>query len=166
MCTNLRKGMCACFLPTMLYSVRPLLNLAEKREHRSRTDIEKPGETWRKDCCEVECEVDCYSSYPVSVFKSAVQVSLTGRDLNFQGPACNCCHELQWEGHWLHFSVFFFLSVEDDLIMKLRVLLQYLYLYKVNIFLFLFQSRKSWIEETFFKRECVKFIPSSRDLHR
>ncbi|XP_042276131.1 transient receptor potential cation channel subfamily M member 6 isoform X2 [Thunnus maccoyii] len=28
------------------------------------------------------------------------------------------------------------------------------------------QSRKSWIEETFFKRECVKFIPSSRDLHR
>ncbi|XP_073321519.1 transient receptor potential cation channel subfamily M member 6 [Pagrus major] len=27
-------------------------------------------------------------------------------------------------------------------------------------------SRKSWIEETFFKRECVKFIPSSRDLHR
>uniref|UniRef100_A0A671VZ01 non-specific serine/threonine protein kinase n=1 Tax=Sparus aurata TaxID=8175 RepID=A0A671VZ01_SPAAU len=29
-----------------------------------------------------------------------------------------------------------------------------------------FQSRKSWIEETFFKRECVKFIPSSRDLHR
>uniref|UniRef100_A0A8D3BRK0 non-specific serine/threonine protein kinase n=1 Tax=Scophthalmus maximus TaxID=52904 RepID=A0A8D3BRK0_SCOMX len=28
------------------------------------------------------------------------------------------------------------------------------------------QSRKSWIEETFFKRECVKFIPPSRDLHR
>ncbi|XP_078106017.1 transient receptor potential cation channel subfamily M member 7-like [Sander vitreus] len=28
------------------------------------------------------------------------------------------------------------------------------------------KSRKSWIEETFFKRECVKFIPSSRDLHR
>uniref|UniRef100_A0A671VST8 non-specific serine/threonine protein kinase n=1 Tax=Sparus aurata TaxID=8175 RepID=A0A671VST8_SPAAU len=28
------------------------------------------------------------------------------------------------------------------------------------------RSRKSWIEETFFKRECVKFIPSSRDLHR
>uniref|UniRef100_A0A8D3CP55 non-specific serine/threonine protein kinase n=1 Tax=Scophthalmus maximus TaxID=52904 RepID=A0A8D3CP55_SCOMX len=27
-------------------------------------------------------------------------------------------------------------------------------------------SRKSWIEETFFKRECVKFIPPSRDLHR
>ncbi|KAM4616830.1 transient receptor potential cation channel subfamily M member 6 [Polymixia lowei] len=27
-------------------------------------------------------------------------------------------------------------------------------------------SRKSWIEESFFKRECVKFIPSSRDLHR
>ncbi|KAM9360691.1 LOW QUALITY PROTEIN: transient receptor potential cation channel subfamily M member 6 [Symphorus nematophorus] len=27
-------------------------------------------------------------------------------------------------------------------------------------------SRRSWIEETFFKRECVKFIPSSRDLHR
>ncbi|XP_026176429.1 transient receptor potential cation channel subfamily M member 6 isoform X2 [Mastacembelus armatus] len=27
-------------------------------------------------------------------------------------------------------------------------------------------SRKSWIEETFSKRECVKFIPSSRDLHR
>uniref|UniRef100_A0A3B4VHT4 non-specific serine/threonine protein kinase n=1 Tax=Seriola dumerili TaxID=41447 RepID=A0A3B4VHT4_SERDU len=27
-------------------------------------------------------------------------------------------------------------------------------------------SRKSWIEETFCKRECVKFIPSSRDLHR
>ncbi|KAG7490468.1 transient receptor potential cation channel subfamily M member 7-like isoform X1 [Solea senegalensis] len=27
-------------------------------------------------------------------------------------------------------------------------------------------SRKSWIEETFLKRECVKFIPSSRDLHR
>ncbi|XP_037831421.1 transient receptor potential cation channel subfamily M member 6 isoform X4 [Kryptolebias marmoratus] len=27
-------------------------------------------------------------------------------------------------------------------------------------------SRKSWIEETFFKRECVKFIPSSWDLHR
>uniref|UniRef100_A0A4W6FW46 non-specific serine/threonine protein kinase n=1 Tax=Lates calcarifer TaxID=8187 RepID=A0A4W6FW46_LATCA len=27
-------------------------------------------------------------------------------------------------------------------------------------------SRKSWIEETFFRRECVKFIPSSRDLHR
>ncbi|TKS79008.1 Transient receptor potential cation channel subfamily M member 6 [Collichthys lucidus] len=26
--------------------------------------------------------------------------------------------------------------------------------------------RKSWIEETFLKRECVKFIPSSRDLHR
>uniref|UniRef100_A0A3Q3G8M0 non-specific serine/threonine protein kinase n=1 Tax=Labrus bergylta TaxID=56723 RepID=A0A3Q3G8M0_9LABR len=30
----------------------------------------------------------------------------------------------------------------------------------------LFQSRKAWIEETFFKRECVKFIPSSRDIHR
>uniref|UniRef100_A0A673CCD2 non-specific serine/threonine protein kinase n=1 Tax=Sphaeramia orbicularis TaxID=375764 RepID=A0A673CCD2_9TELE len=29
-----------------------------------------------------------------------------------------------------------------------------------------FQSRKSWIEETFFKRECVKFISSSRDHHR
>ncbi|XP_034547988.1 transient receptor potential cation channel subfamily M member 6 isoform X2 [Notolabrus celidotus] len=28
------------------------------------------------------------------------------------------------------------------------------------------KSRKSWIEETFFKRECVKFIPSSRDIHR
>uniref|UniRef100_UPI0037E96C00 transient receptor potential cation channel subfamily M member 6 n=1 Tax=Semicossyphus pulcher TaxID=241346 RepID=UPI0037E96C00 len=28
------------------------------------------------------------------------------------------------------------------------------------------KSRKSWIEETLFKRECVKFIPSSRDLHR
>ncbi|XP_055368101.1 transient receptor potential cation channel subfamily M member 6 isoform X2 [Betta splendens] len=28
------------------------------------------------------------------------------------------------------------------------------------------KSRRSWIEETFFKRECVKFIPSSRDLHR
>ncbi|XP_037633258.1 transient receptor potential cation channel subfamily M member 6 isoform X1 [Sebastes umbrosus] len=28
------------------------------------------------------------------------------------------------------------------------------------------KSRKSWIEETIFKRECVKFIPSSRDLHR
>uniref|UniRef100_A0A4W6FW32 non-specific serine/threonine protein kinase n=1 Tax=Lates calcarifer TaxID=8187 RepID=A0A4W6FW32_LATCA len=33
-------------------------------------------------------------------------------------------------------------------------------------FLLLYQSRKSWIEETFFRRECVKFIPSSRDLHR
>uniref|UniRef100_A0A665UQT8 non-specific serine/threonine protein kinase n=1 Tax=Echeneis naucrates TaxID=173247 RepID=A0A665UQT8_ECHNA len=30
----------------------------------------------------------------------------------------------------------------------------------------LLQSRKSWIEENFCKRECVKFIPSSRDLHR
>lgn len=28
------------------------------------------------------------------------------------------------------------------------------------------KSRKSWIEETFFKRECVKFISSSRDPHR
>ncbi|XP_031704839.1 transient receptor potential cation channel subfamily M member 6 isoform X3 [Anarrhichthys ocellatus] len=28
------------------------------------------------------------------------------------------------------------------------------------------QSRKSWIEESFSKRECVRFIPSSRDLHR
>nr|XP_015827713.2 transient receptor potential cation channel subfamily M member 6 [Nothobranchius furzeri] len=28
------------------------------------------------------------------------------------------------------------------------------------------KSRKSWIEETFFKRECVKFIRSSWDLHR
>ncbi|XP_062239027.1 transient receptor potential cation channel subfamily M member 6 [Platichthys flesus] len=27
-------------------------------------------------------------------------------------------------------------------------------------------SRKSWIEENFSKRECIKFIPSSRDLHR
>ncbi|CAJ1067967.1 transient receptor potential cation channel subfamily M member 6 isoform X3 [Xyrichtys novacula] len=27
-------------------------------------------------------------------------------------------------------------------------------------------SRKSWIEETFFKRECVKFISPSRDIHR
>uniref|UniRef100_A0A673CDY6 non-specific serine/threonine protein kinase n=1 Tax=Sphaeramia orbicularis TaxID=375764 RepID=A0A673CDY6_9TELE len=33
-------------------------------------------------------------------------------------------------------------------------------------FLVVFQSRKSWIEETFFKRECVKFISSSRDHHR
>uniref|UniRef100_A0A3P8SYT9 non-specific serine/threonine protein kinase n=1 Tax=Amphiprion percula TaxID=161767 RepID=A0A3P8SYT9_AMPPE len=33
-------------------------------------------------------------------------------------------------------------------------------------FLFLLQPRKSWIEESFSKRECVKFIPSSRDLHR
>ncbi|KAI1900036.1 hypothetical protein AGOR_G00045870 [Albula goreensis] len=28
------------------------------------------------------------------------------------------------------------------------------------------KSRKSWIEETFCKRECVRFIPASRDLHR
>ncbi|XP_076586321.1 transient receptor potential cation channel subfamily M member 6 isoform X2 [Chaetodon auriga] len=28
------------------------------------------------------------------------------------------------------------------------------------------KSRKSWIEESFLKRECVKFIPSSRDVHR
>ncbi|KAM6943974.1 transient receptor potential cation channel subfamily M member 6 [Lycodopsis pacificus] len=28
------------------------------------------------------------------------------------------------------------------------------------------KSRKSWIEKSFSKRECVKFIPSSRDLHR
>nr|XP_020446049.1 transient receptor potential cation channel subfamily M member 7-like isoform X2 [Monopterus albus] len=28
------------------------------------------------------------------------------------------------------------------------------------------KSGKSWIAETFFKRECVKFIPSSRELHR
>ncbi|KAM8866020.1 transient receptor potential cation channel subfamily M member 6 isoform 2-T6 [Synchiropus picturatus] len=28
------------------------------------------------------------------------------------------------------------------------------------------KSRKSWIEETFCKRECVKFISSSRNLHR
>uniref|UniRef100_A0A3Q1BGJ8 non-specific serine/threonine protein kinase n=1 Tax=Amphiprion ocellaris TaxID=80972 RepID=A0A3Q1BGJ8_AMPOC len=28
------------------------------------------------------------------------------------------------------------------------------------------KPRKSWIEENFSKRECVKFIPSSRDLHR
>ncbi|XP_057687570.1 transient receptor potential cation channel subfamily M member 6 isoform X2 [Corythoichthys intestinalis] len=27
-------------------------------------------------------------------------------------------------------------------------------------------SYKSWIEETFSRRECIKFIPSSRDLHR
>ncbi|XP_064152894.1 transient receptor potential cation channel subfamily M member 6 isoform X2 [Anguilla rostrata] len=27
------------------------------------------------------------------------------------------------------------------------------------------KSRKSWIEETFYKRDCVKFIPASRDLH-
>lgn len=33
-------------------------------------------------------------------------------------------------------------------------------------FLFLLQPRKSWIEESFSKRDCVKFIPSSRDLHR
>ncbi|XP_041642551.1 transient receptor potential cation channel subfamily M member 6 isoform X2 [Cheilinus undulatus] len=26
--------------------------------------------------------------------------------------------------------------------------------------------RRSWIEETFFKRECLKFIPFSRDVHR
>ncbi|XP_067376278.1 transient receptor potential cation channel subfamily M member 6 isoform X3 [Channa argus] len=28
------------------------------------------------------------------------------------------------------------------------------------------KARKSWIEDMLFKRECVKFIPSSRDLHR
>ncbi|XP_078026969.1 transient receptor potential cation channel subfamily M member 6 isoform X4 [Epinephelus lanceolatus] len=28
------------------------------------------------------------------------------------------------------------------------------------------KSRRSWIEDNLFKRECVKFIPSSRDLHR
>lgn len=28
--TNLRKGMCVCFLSTMLYSVRPLLNVSGK----------------------------------------------------------------------------------------------------------------------------------------
>ncbi|XP_046871893.1 LOW QUALITY PROTEIN: transient receptor potential cation channel subfamily M member 6-like [Hypomesus transpacificus] len=28
------------------------------------------------------------------------------------------------------------------------------------------KSRKCWIEETFYKRECVKFIPACRDLHR
>ncbi|KAM9858169.1 transient receptor potential cation channel subfamily M member 6 [Aulostomus maculatus] len=43
---------------------------------------------------------------------------------------------------------------------------------KVNSYIFLeyffycSPSRKSWIEETFFKRECVKFIASSWDLHR
>ena len=26
-----------------------------------------------------------------------------------------------------------------------------------------FQSQKSWIEKTFFKRECCRFIASSRD---
>ncbi|XP_054628683.1 transient receptor potential cation channel subfamily M member 6 isoform X3 [Dunckerocampus dactyliophorus] len=31
---------------------------------------------------------------------------------------------------------------------------------------FIDKSCRSWIEETFSKRECVKFIPSSRDLHR
>uniref|UniRef100_A0A8C7YRL0 non-specific serine/threonine protein kinase n=1 Tax=Oryzias sinensis TaxID=183150 RepID=A0A8C7YRL0_9TELE len=31
---------------------------------------------------------------------------------------------------------------------------------------FFLQSRKSWIEETLFKRECVRFIPSSWDQHR
>uniref|UniRef100_A0A6Q2Z6A6 non-specific serine/threonine protein kinase n=1 Tax=Esox lucius TaxID=8010 RepID=A0A6Q2Z6A6_ESOLU len=28
-----------------------------------------------------------------------------------------------------------------------------------------FQSRRSWIEDTFCKRECIKFIPACRDLH-
>ncbi|KAK0137547.1 Transient receptor potential cation channel subfamily M member 6 [Merluccius polli] len=28
------------------------------------------------------------------------------------------------------------------------------------------ESRRSWIEETFSRRECLKFIPSTRDLHR
>ncbi|XP_036381855.1 transient receptor potential cation channel subfamily M member 6 [Megalops cyprinoides] len=32
--------------------------------------------------------------------------------------------------------------------------------------MFFFQSRKCWIEETFCKRDCVKFIPATRDLHR
>ncbi|XP_024909002.1 transient receptor potential cation channel subfamily M member 6 isoform X5 [Cynoglossus semilaevis] len=31
---------------------------------------------------------------------------------------------------------------------------------------YLRMSRRSWIEETFLMRDCVKFIPSSRDLHR
>ncbi|XP_061586818.1 transient receptor potential cation channel subfamily M member 6 isoform X2 [Cololabis saira] len=31
---------------------------------------------------------------------------------------------------------------------------------------FIEKSRKSWIEETFSKRECVKFVPPSWDLHR
>uniref|UniRef100_A0A803YKQ7 Transient receptor potential cation channel subfamily M member 7 n=2 Tax=Meleagris gallopavo TaxID=9103 RepID=A0A803YKQ7_MELGA len=33
-------------------------------------------------------------------------------------------------------------------------------------YLFVFQSQKSWIENTFTKRECVYIIPSSKDPHR
>uniref|UniRef100_A0A3B5MBF8 non-specific serine/threonine protein kinase n=1 Tax=Xiphophorus couchianus TaxID=32473 RepID=A0A3B5MBF8_9TELE len=35
-----------------------------------------------------------------------------------------------------------------------------------QLYVFLFQTGKSWIEESFFRRECVKFIPSSWDQHR
>uniref|UniRef100_A0A3B3XEK7 non-specific serine/threonine protein kinase n=1 Tax=Poecilia mexicana TaxID=48701 RepID=A0A3B3XEK7_9TELE len=35
-----------------------------------------------------------------------------------------------------------------------------------QLYIFLFQTGKSWIEESFFRRECVKFIPSSWDQHR
>lgn len=66
-------------------------------DHRSRTDLEKPGEAQRKDCCEVECEVGCHISHPVSVFKWAGQVSMTGRDLTLPvSPACRLLTALPW----------------------------------------------------------------------
>uniref|UniRef100_A0A4W5L673 non-specific serine/threonine protein kinase n=1 Tax=Hucho hucho TaxID=62062 RepID=A0A4W5L673_9TELE len=37
--------------------------------------------------------------------------------------------------------------------------------YCVNLLCVVFQSRKSWIEDTFCKRTCGKFIPACRDLH-
>uniref|UniRef100_A0A4W5L898 Transient receptor potential cation channel, subfamily M, member 6 n=1 Tax=Hucho hucho TaxID=62062 RepID=A0A4W5L898_9TELE len=38
--------------------------------------------------------------------------------------------------------------------------------YCVNLLCVVFQSRKSWIEDTFCKRTCGKFIPACRDLHK
>lgn len=98
MCTNLRKGMCVCFLPTMLCSVRSLLNLAGKRSTGGGQTLK--DQHWR--------EVDFYISHPVSFFNKC-----SSGFCDEEGPTVSApwlqhvgsyrhCNELHWKGHWLH----------------------------------------------------------------
>lgn len=152
MCTSLRKGMCACFPSTVLSSVSPLLNLSGKQSTGAGDRPWKTGGgAW--DCCEVEWEADVCIS--LSVFKNADQFWMTREE-----PRVSRLYPAQrWSSPSGSVTTFLRNDVFTCLRMSLTAAVS-------KNFLFLFQSRKSWIEETFFKRECVKFIPSSRDPHR
>lgn len=76
--TNLRKGMCVL---TMLYSVRPLLNVSGKRSTGQEKTLKDQLKHDEKTAVKLNERLTV--SHPVIVFKSAVQVSVTGRGLHF-----------------------------------------------------------------------------------